>query len=145
MIDLVGILEAHAATLGWDFSYGNKSNQNLLRSDTIAGKKYMLLDPVRRVKSKSEFGGTGIRTFNGSFMLVVKSTLDTVYHNQKEQLASAGRYELNIKPLLTELVLLEDILDCSDYEIKSWEVIDVINQLDANLDGIIVTFSISSL
>ena len=145
MTDLVGILETHSTSLDWKFSYGNKSNQNLLRSDLLTGKKYFLLDPIKRVKTKSEFGGTGIITFSGSFMLLVKSNLDMVYHNQKDVAPSSGRYESNIEPLLTQLETFEDILDCSTYEIKSWEIIDVINQLDANLDGIIVTFSISTL
>jgi len=145
MTDLVGILETHAATLGWSFSYGNKANQNLLRSNLTLTDKYMLLDPITRVKSKSEFGGTGEVTFSGSFMLVVKSNLDNVYHNQKEVVATSGKYKSNIEPLLTQVELLENLLDCSQYEITGWSIIDVINQLDANLDGIIVTFSIKTL
>ena len=145
MTDLVEVLEGHANTLDWYFSYGNASNKNLLASDRESGKIYMLLDPVTRVKAKSEYGGNGEITFNGSFMLLVKSTIDNVYHNQKGVDKSEGKYEKNIKPLLDDLQLLEDIIDCSNYQILSWSIIDVVNALDATTDGIIVTYSIKTL
>ena len=146
MTDLVDIFRGYAEGLGWLFSYGNSANINLIRSDLTAGQKYFLLDTITRVKTKSEFGGTGEVTFNGSFMLVVKSNLDNVYDNQKGQDKTDGKYQKNIKPLIeTDLVLFEDLIDCSDYEITSWSMIDGINLLDVNMDGVIVTFTVKTL
>ena len=56
-----------------------------------------------------------------------------------------GKYEKNIKPLLVNLELLENVIDCSQYEIESWSIVDAINALDVNMDGIIVTFRIKTL
>ena len=145
MIDFVKILEDHATTLGWQFSYGNKANQNLLISDKVSDRIYLILDPVTRVKAKSENGGIGEITFNGSFLLLVKSNLDNVYHNQKNKDKTEGKYEKNIKPLLDGLESLESLIDCSDVQILSWSVIDAINVFDANTDGIIVTYSTKTL
>lgn len=134
MTDLVEIIEGHCETLDWSFTYGNKANQNLLESDLVVDKIYLLLDPVTRVKEKTEFGGTASITFNGDFLLLVKSDLDDIYSN---------KYEDNIKPLLVNsLQLLEDVIDCSDYEILTWTIRDTINVNDFNGDGVIVTYSI---
>ena len=147
MTDFVQILEAHADTLGFGFSYGNKANINLFRSDSIIDKVYLLLDPVTRSHVGSPNGGVGETTFSGSFMLVVKSNLDNNYHNQKGQDKTKGKYEKNILPLLSNLNSLKSLIDCSDYEIlpSGWVVIDAINALDANMDGVIVTYSVKTL
>ena len=72
MTDIVGILEGYAESLEWKFRYGNKSNQNLLRSNRIEEDIYLLLDHVTRDKSKSEFGGKGEGSLNGEFLILIK-------------------------------------------------------------------------
>ena len=167
MVDLVGVLENNCNTLGWKFSYGNTANNNLLTSDLDSDLIYFLLDPVRRVKAKSEYGGQGEITFNGNFLLLVQSDMDNVMHTQKDVESTTafeprvledggtveendciplnGKYEKNIEPLLQKLELMENILDCSQYEITGWEIIDTINSQDFNGDGVVVTFSIKTL
>jgi len=146
-MDFVQILEQHATALGWGFSYGNAANRNLFRSDSIVGEIYLLLDPVTRSHVGSINGGIGETTFSGQFMVVVKSNLDNNYHNQKGQDKTTGKYEKNILPLLTSLGSLKSLIDCSDYEIlpSGWVVIDAINALDANMDGVIVTYGVKTL
>lgn len=145
-VDIYDKFLTDSTTLGWKFSYGNSANKNLLASDRVSGEIYMLLDPIVRLRTFSDNGGEGITTFTGSFMLVVKSNLDQVYDNQKGQDVTNGKYQQNIKPLLeTELVRLEDEINCSDYQITNWSIIDVVNALDVNTDGIIVTYGISIL
>ena len=145
-MDIYDVFKAHSTTIGWEFSYGNAANRNLLRSDTVVNRIYMLLDPITRLKAFSQYGGKGPVTFTGSFMLVVKSNLDNVYDNQKNVAAVDGKYQKNIKPLLeTEVEKLEDLINCSEYQITNWSIIDVINALDANTDGIIVTYGITVL
>lgn len=145
MTDFVGVLETYATGLGWYFSYGNAANRNLLASDTVAGRIYCLLDPVTRSIASSDNGGIGEITYSGSFMLVVKSNLDNNYHNQKGQDKATGKYESNILPLLTSLNSLKGLIDCSDYQVLSWSIVDVINAMDANTDGIIITYSVKTL
>ena len=136
MSDLVEILQSYCLSLEWFFSYGNKSNQNLISSDRVEGRVYFMLDPITRAKTFSEFGGEGIKSFSGQFMLLVKSDFDDTYSN---------RYTNNIKPLLTTLESLEALINCSSYNITTWNIIDAINELDVNTDGIIVTFKINVL
>lgn len=145
MTDFVEILEAHAVTLGWVFSYGNTANRNLFVSDKVADQIYLFLDPVVRSNPGSENGGIGETTFSGSFFIAVKSNLDQQYHNQKDRAASTGKYEQNIKPLLAEILGLEKVIDCSDLERAAWTVTDAVNALDANMDGIVVTYSVKTL
>ena len=146
MTDVYDIFKTDTVGFGWKFSYGNTANRNLLRSDLVVDRIYFLLDPIIRVPTFSEFGGRGNITFTGSFMLVVKSTIDNVYDNQKGQDATDGKYQKNIKPLLEiELLKLEDSINCSDYQITGWSIVDAVNALDANMDGIIVTYGISVL
>lgn len=147
MVDFVEILEGHATALGWKFGYGNAANKNLLQSNSVAGEISLLLDPVTRSHVGSENGGIGETTFTGSFMVLVKSNLDNVYHNQKNKDKTNGKYEKNIKPLLEALSSLKSLIDCSDIEINTggWVVVDAVNALDANMDGIIVTYSVKTL
>jgi hypothetical protein len=145
MIDFVKILSDYCTQNGWLFSYGNASNRNLLSSDTAAGQIYVLLDPVRRSVSSSEYGGDGNYTFQGSFMMVVKSDRDQQYHNQKDQLSSTGKYEQNIKPLLDDADSFKKEVDCSNLDIGQWDIIDLVDVLDVNLDGILISYRVEQV
>lgn len=167
MTDLVESLRLFTQELTWEFYYGNKVNQNLLQGMTKEGRVitraekmkgaqlvdeecqeveeytnriYFLLDPITRNKSFSEFGGTGAVTFTGAFLLATESTLDKTYDG------SDGKYKTKILPILkTQLTKLEDKINCSAYEIKNWEVVDAIDVLDINFDGVLVTFNLQIL
>jgi hypothetical protein len=142
MQDIVKIFHDFSQTQSWIFSYGNQANQNLLQSNLDTNQVYFLLDPVRRLKAFSEFGGSGYKSFEGSFLLVVKSNIDQLYFESLEE----GKYGQNIEPLLRlKLPKLENELNCSDYRIDAWNIIDVTDIFDINLDGIIVNYKISVL
>lgn len=146
MIDLPDTFRTHAVSLGWVFSYGNKANQNLLRSDSVVGRIYLLMDPVLESEAPSEFGGDGLLTYSGSFMLMVKSNLDNTYGEQKGNAAADAKYDKNIKPIKqTELPKLKKLIDCSDLTRNVWSVLEGINEFDANLDGVIVTYSLTNI
>lgn len=142
MTDLVEILQSYSTQYGWTFSYGNASNRNLLSSDTTVGRIYLLLDPVRRSVANSEYGGLGDVTFSGNFMLVQKSDRDQQYHNQKDQLSSSGKYETNILPMLQLLNTFNEDVACDDLQVTQWDIIDLVDVLDVNLDGLLVTYTI---
>lgn len=145
MSDLVSYFESICATNGIYFSYGNRANQNLLRSDLTADKKYLLLDPLTRNKTFGELGGAGEVVYNSSFFLVQKSTIDKKYYNQSGEVDN-GKYKEYILPILqNELSTIEGAINCDEYEIRTWTVVDAINVFDVNLDGVIVTFSIAIL
>ena len=168
--DIVKLLNNYCSDLGWFFSYGNKANQNLLQStydnNLENNQIYFLLDPVRRISSFGEFGGVGRKTYRGNFLLVVQSDIDMTYYNQTNQEeflnrfnskdnpvivescpdTVKGKYEENIRPIIEDqLPKIENLINCSDYRIDSWEYIDATDVFDANTDGITVSFSISVL
>jgi len=168
MSDFVKDLESYAVKHSIRFSYGNRANQNLLRSDLTPERTYLLLDPITRLKNFSEFGGAGNLAYSGQFLLVVKSTIDKTYYNQDagerfentteamdggfvvnnscETPFGKGKYDAYIYPILTNaLTLLEEEINCTDYQINNWQILDAINVLDVNLDGVLVTFNVSKL
>jgi hypothetical protein len=167
MTDLVSLLERYATEEDIYFSYGNRANNNLLQSDLDADRIYLLLDPLRRLKRFSEYGGTREIVFNSSFFLVKKSTIDQVYYNPNENSRfvssitsmpsgfitdqpcfnyTQGKYAQHIKPLLEQIIeKIEGKINCSEYEILNWEILDAINVFDTNLDGLLVTFQLSKL
>ena len=145
MTDFVQILQDHCTTLGWIFSYGNTANRNLFVSNTVVDEVYLFLDPVVRSNPGSEFGGIGEVVFSGSFFVAVKSNFDQQYHNQKDRAASQGKYLSNILPLLEDIWGLEGLIDCSDMERTTWTITDAVNVLDANMDGVVVTYSVKTL
>jgi len=143
-MDLVDVLEGYCTTLEWGFSYGNRSHNNLL-ADVAEDKIYLILDAVRTSEAVSPNGGDGRITFTGSFMLVIKSNLDNVYHTQLGVDRTAGKYVKNIQPLKKQLDVLKGLIDCSDLIRENWSSIDAIDALDENMDGVIVNFTLSYL
>lgn len=139
-MDIVKYIEQETETLGWFFSYGNVANQNLLESEKDIDKIYFLLDPVITDEPNvSELGGDGDITHTLRFLLLVQSDLDNVYFTQKNEESTEGKYEKNILPLKTQLKLFKDVIDCSIYERTGWRIVEGINMLSTNFDGLIVT------
>lgn len=143
-MDLVDVLEGYCNELDWVFSYGNSANNNLLM-DVKENKVYLILDPVRTTEGISANGGDGVVNFSGSFMLIIKSNLDNVYHNQLDVPRTEGKYVKNIQPLKEHLNALKGLIDCSNLERANWSVIDAIDIFDENMDGIIITYSLNYL
>jgi len=135
--DIVEVLRDLAVSLGWTFSYGNRANHNLIRSSLDDNKIYLLLDPVRISQPSDEFGGVKETVFTGNFILGIQSTIDKTYEE---------KYEDNIKPLKNnELPKIKTLLNCGDYEITAWSFFEDINLYDTNLDGLVVSYTISIL
>jgi hypothetical protein len=147
MRDFTRILQDYCSANNISYHYGRMSNLNLLRSDLVDGQVYLLHEasPRRAIMNTTK---TLIEKYEfvGKFFLVVKSNLDQHYFNEKQGAESESKYEANIEPLLN---LFESIgntlLGCGDdYEVNQWECIDVVNVLDVNKDGVLVTYNVTS-
>ena len=142
MKDFTRVLQEYCVANDISYHYGRRANLNLLQSDLLADKVYLLHEASPR-RANYNSTGTSIEkfTFIGKFFLMVKSTVDMPYFNEKQDDDSISKYTLNIEPLLDLFESMGNDFGCSDFEISQWETIDAINVFDANKDGIIVTYT----
>ena len=141
-MDIIDFFRSIATANNYTFSHGNRANHNLLEADKDPGTIYFLVDPITESDDASEIGGAETTTIDGSFMLLIQSDMDQTYDTQKTNDKDKGKYEKNIKPLKTQVAIIRDAIDCSDYERDTWSRIAVTNILDTNMDGIVVTFKL---
>ena len=129
-------MKAIAAANSWVFDYGRSDFQNLFNAAEQKLKSHLFLDPVKIGKNRNDTGGVEAMVYSGSFMLLYSSDLDEVSYSD--------RYEKYIKPIvMTQIELIETDLICTQQaNIEQWEIVEVINMFDYNLDGIIVTYRI---
>lgn len=142
-MDIRDIFKEWVELKGWVFSYGNSANRNLLESNEIENTIYLLLDSVKETEGSSLYGGDVATTYSSNFILGIKSDFDNVYDGQNYTEIENSRYVKNIQPLKDALKEFKDIIDCSELKRTNWEVIEVINQFDINLDGLLVTFTLT--
>ena len=145
MKDFTRVLQEYCVANDISYHYGRRSNLNLLQSDLLADKIYLLHEASPR-RAGYNTTGTGIEkfTFVGKFFLMVKSTVDMPYFNEKQVDDSISKYTLNIEPLLDLFESMGNHFGCSDFKVTQWETIDAINVFDANKDGIIITYTVES-
>lgn len=133
------LLESIAESNEWVFKYARSDFQNLF--DEIEQKDviHIFLDPVEISKNKDEYGTTETIVYSGSFMMLYSSSYDEGSYDI--------RYKKYIKPIIDlEIEKIEDSLSCeSGLRIDGWRLIEVINILDYNLDGLIVTFQVTQI
>lgn len=121
----------------WVFLYARKDFQNLF--DELEQKEvvHLFVDPIKRDKVKNAEGVTERKTFSGSFTLMYSSDYDGEDYET--------HFENNIKPILeNEVEKVEDYISCEGgFTIESWSEVEVINILDYNFDGVIVTYRVA--
>ena len=138
MADLVRILETFCASNDVQFHYGNKSHLNLIdaNSDLCPDKIHLLLFPLRRGNVIDS-----ARIYNGNFFYVKPDNFAQEYFNETEGENCESKYNTCIEPLIKSLDELEKKLRwCEGIDIISFESIDAIDVLDANMSGLWVTF-----
>jgi len=83
--------------------------------------------------------------YDGAFSILKESSLDTAYFAERSETRSdeESRYTNNIEPLLPYAKSLAKFLLCNEYDIQFWSVVDNINFLDENRDGILCRFKIA--
>lgn len=144
MIDFVRILQDYCSNSNIEYHYGRKSNLNLLKATLSNEKIYCLHEPSPRkiVMTKAGLRVAGY-TFNGMFFLVKQSTMDMPYLNEMNNDEARSKYVLNIEPLLAVFEQMANKFGCNNnLEIISFDCIDVVNVLDTNKDGLLVTYSV---
>jgi hypothetical protein len=138
MADLVRVLESVCNANDIRFHYGNKSHLNLIdaNSDLEPDKIHLLLFPLRRGNLA---GNT--RLYNGNFFYVMPDDFAQEYHNETGGDNFEAKYTSRIEPLIKSLDALEQKLKwCEGLDIVSFESVDAIDVLDANMSGLFVTF-----
>ena len=138
MADLVRILETFCASNDVQFHYGNKSHLNLIdsNSDLCPDKIHLLLFPLRRGNVIDNS-----RVYNGNFFYVKPDNFAQEYFNETDGENCESKYNTCIEPLIKSLDKFEQKLRwCEDIDIVSFESIDAIDVLDANMSGLWVTF-----
>jgi hypothetical protein len=138
MADLVRVLESVCNANDIRFHYGNKSHLNLIdaNSDLEPDKIHLLLFPLRRGNVVDS-----ARVYNGNFFYVMPDDFAQEYHNETDGDNCEAKYTHRIEPLLKSLDDLELKLKwCEGLDIVSFESVDAIDVLDANMSGFFVTF-----
>ena len=138
MADLVRILETFCASNDVQFHYGNKSHLNLIdsNSDLCPDKIHLLLFPLRRGNVIDS-----ARIYNGNFFYVKPDNFAQEYFNETDGENCESKYNTCIEPLIKSLDIFEQKLKwCEGIDIVSFESIDAIDVLDANMSGLWVTF-----
>lgn len=136
---LVDKFKEIAEGLGWFFNYGDYHWQNLndFEDDTSLENQKIafLLLWKDRDKHLNDFNVVTAETFEGEFIMAVRSKFDDKDHNDK--------YEQRIKKIEEKSALFSNLItDCDSLFIKYWKETEVENALDTNVDGIKVKFRI---
>jgi len=140
--DIVRILQDIAQTKGLEYHYGKKAALNLLDGSAEPGKIFLLHEFTNR---KSEYNDSGTKitaaTYEGKFFLVKHSDFDQQYFAEGG-IEETSKYTANIEPLLQVFNDIGNSLACLSAEVTQWDNIDVTDALDANMDGLLCSYSI---
>jgi hypothetical protein len=105
-------------------------------SNLCADKVHLLLFPLRRGNIVDS-----ARVYNGNFFYVMPDDFAQEYHNETGGDNCEAKYTSRIEPLIKSLDALEQKLKwCEGIDIVSFESVDAIDVLDANMSGLWVTF-----
>jgi len=142
MQDIVRILQDIAEGRDLEYHYGKKAALNLLDGTLEQDKIYMLHEYTNR---KSEYNQTGTAitavTYEGKFFLVKHSNLDAPIFNENGN-EPISKYTLNIEPLLTLFGEIGNQLACDSIAVTQWDCVDITDALDANFDGLLVSYRV---
>lgn len=141
-MDIVRILENICNDLDYGFHYGNKSHLNLIdqNGNLAPDKTHLLLFPPTRNKANNSDVS---RTYRGNFFFVRPDEFAQDYFNNTDSSETNNKYETKIEPLITALNSLETRLEyCDNMDVLTFDSIDAVDVLDANLSGLWVTYNV---
>lgn len=161
MKDIVRHFEEISQANGWIYTYGTMSALNLKMNkphayDTdgnviLDESIYMLAEPTVRRYGMSTGGNSNLSTvsFTGAVMIVQQSKHGMPYFAEQntdpalyEAQTSESKYAIHVEPLLNLVAGMIKYFVCQDLSIISWEVVDWIDYLDENRDGIMIRYVI---
>lgn len=141
-MDIVRFLQQIAEDQNLIYHYGKKAALNLLEGEGEPNTTYFLHEITTR---KSEYNDTGTKivadNYSGKFFLVKQSDLDQQYFAERDP-SQTGKFTQNIEPLLTVFQTLGNKIACRGIAVHQWENIDVTDALDANMDGLLCSYSV---
>jgi len=119
------------------FLYARNDYQNLFNEIEEVNKPHIFLDPVQTSTTFDETGGDDVKTYSGSFMILLSSDIDVEDYDT--------RYQDYIKPVVTGATeTIKNAIRCSsELEIQVWQSVEVINVMDYNFDGVIITYQLT--
>lgn len=131
------IIKAIAAANNWPFTYARKDFQNLFDGTEQLNVSHIFLDPVETEYKPNDTNIDESKVYSGHFMILYSSGIDEQDYDT--------RYQNYIKPIITgDLETLKDSIRCDyDVEFNLWKTTEIINALDYNFDGLIVTYNIT--
>lgn len=107
---------------------------------------YFLQEPVVRKKIVSPMGTNSGTTFTGAFSLLYESHRDEPYFNERspDRSDANSRYTKYIEPLTSIADEILDEIACLDgVTVDFYDVVDTINFMSQNRDGVLVMFKIT--
>lgn len=120
---------------GWVFEYARTDYQNLYNENISGGTIHLFVDPIITDSSFSDTGSEDKKSYSGKFMMLLSSDMDESYND---------KYNNYVRPLINgALQILKDDLGCSEFDINKFQVLEVINLLDFNFDGVLVNYSLT--
>lgn len=134
-------------TYATDFIYGDIYSVNLIDEDKTGNKNVkVVLFPFKTKTNYSQYNQVVSREYTGSFLVMVNSNIDEGFYEQYYW----EKYKNNIAGLeaFLESVFLSAIINggcgipCNEVVLQSISTEQIINYLDQNYDGLLVTYSI---
>lgn len=131
------LLKATSTTNNWVFQYSRRDFSNLFDEVEQPNMPHIFLDPVQIDTTFDEYNTVNSTQYNGSFMVLMSSDIDEVDYDYK--------YQNHIKPIITNtLGIIKEAIQCDgEKTIQLWREIEIINALDYNFDGVVVTYTIN--
>lgn len=128
------LLKNIAKNNNWVFEYGRRDFQNLY-NDVDRNQIHLFCDPIATNTTFNEYNIAEKINYSGSFLLLIDSDVDEDYQT---------KYINHLKPMFDDsLKLIQSQIRCEDLNIENWQSTEAINIFDQNLDGLIITYSIS--
>jgi hypothetical protein len=150
MANIVESIEAWAGVNGWQFRYAPNSVLNLEDAvrETEDADKYLMLLPVQRQPVYYELGGALDRVINNiTFLFLLKSDLDESGMDDERKPVDYYRkkHSKYIDPLYQEVLAAMDAYSCGEMTFTNVSIQEIVNALDSNMDGLLVTCTLEDL
>lgn len=139
---IVDYTERLAEAMGMIYQYGSAEWQNLIDAEDDTDlpfdnkTKYLLFLWHDEDDILNNYGACEGYTFTGELLLLVRSKISDESQEVKYQEAVK-----HLKAVANDV--RDNYQDCDGYQVKQWKKIEVYNELDTNMDGLKIRFTIN--